>query len=151
MILSVLSRCEFYVFLPGAPQEASFLLDTGLAGFWPNALPKAWDSPPSSVGYAWENGLWDPHLQNNQNKMDWRCGSSSRVPIYKLKDLSSKPHPPPKKMATLSKIYLYHLNKIDTWLVLLATESPASCTWSGMIVAKCICLIKSPPYIITIS
>jgi hypothetical protein len=21
-----------------------------------------------------------PHLQNNQSKMDWRCGSSSRVP-----------------------------------------------------------------------
>jgi hypothetical protein len=24
--------------------------------------------------------LWDPHLQNNQSKMDWRCSSSSRVP-----------------------------------------------------------------------
>jgi hypothetical protein len=24
--------------------------------------------------------LWDPHLQNNQSKMNWRCGSSGRVP-----------------------------------------------------------------------
>jgi hypothetical protein len=28
--------------------------------------------------------LETPHLQNNQSKMDWRCGSSSRVPALQV-------------------------------------------------------------------
>jgi hypothetical protein len=31
------------------------------------------------------------HFQNNQRKMDWRCGSSGRVPFCKCKALSSNP------------------------------------------------------------
>jgi hypothetical protein len=29
---------------------------------------------------AWANSYRDPHLQNNQSKMDWGCDSNSRAP-----------------------------------------------------------------------
>jgi hypothetical protein len=29
---------------------------------------------------AWANSLWEPHLQNNQSKMEWRPGSIGRLP-----------------------------------------------------------------------
>jgi hypothetical protein len=32
-----------------------------------------------------------PHLQNNHNKMDWRCGSSSRVAALQAKSPEFKP------------------------------------------------------------
>jgi hypothetical protein len=40
-----------------------------------------WDQEDFDLRPAWAN-LWNPspNLQNNQNKMDWRCGSSSRLP-----------------------------------------------------------------------
>jgi hypothetical protein len=40
------------------------------------------------------------NLQNNQSKMDWRCGSSGRMPTLQCKALSSNPSPPPKKINT---------------------------------------------------
>jgi hypothetical protein len=41
---------------------------------------------------AWANSLKEPphlNLQNNQIKMDWRYGSSDRVPAFKCEALSS--------------------------------------------------------------
>jgi hypothetical protein len=38
-----------------------------------------------------------PHLQNNQSKMDWRHGSSSRVTAFKHEGLSSNSSPTKKK------------------------------------------------------
>jgi hypothetical protein len=37
------------------------------------------------------------HLQNNQSKMDWRCGSRSRVPVLQAQSTEFKPQslPPP--------------------------------------------------------
>jgi hypothetical protein len=38
-----------------------------------------------------------PHLQNNQSKMDWRCGSSDKDLLCKYKALSSNPSPTKEK------------------------------------------------------
>jgi hypothetical protein len=50
-------------------------------------------NPSYLEGWHWEDrGLRPaqanslrPHLQNNQSKMDWRCGSSSRVPALQVR------------------------------------------------------------------
>jgi hypothetical protein len=46
---------------------------------------------------AQENSLWEPHLQNNQSKMDWGCGSRAEHLLYKCKGLSSNPSPAKSK------------------------------------------------------
>jgi hypothetical protein len=38
-----------------------------------------WDQKDHCSRAAQANSWRDPHLQNNQSKMDWRCGSSSRA------------------------------------------------------------------------
>jgi hypothetical protein len=37
-----------------------------------------------------------PHLQNNQSKVDWSCGSSGRGLLCKLEGLSSNSNPTKK-------------------------------------------------------
>jgi hypothetical protein len=57
-----------------------------------------WDWKDRGSRPAWANSSWDPpHLQNNQSKMDWRSGSSGRVPAlwvrspeFKLQFLKKK-------------------------------------------------------------
>jgi hypothetical protein len=39
-----------------------------------------WDQEDHGSRPAQANNSLDPHLQNNQSKMDWRCGSSSSMP-----------------------------------------------------------------------
>jgi hypothetical protein len=53
----------------------------------------------TEVGGQPEQIVWDPHLQNNQSKMDWRPGSSSRVPALQVQCPEVKPQfaPPPRK------------------------------------------------------
>jgi hypothetical protein len=59
---------------------------------------------------AWETEIWmitvqgqpqkivcempPTHLQNNQTKTDWRCGSSSRAPALQVQSLEFKPQSP---------------------------------------------------------
>jgi hypothetical protein len=38
-----------------------------------------WDQEDFGSRPAGANSSWDPYFQNNQSKMDWRYGSSSRV------------------------------------------------------------------------
>jgi hypothetical protein len=52
-----------------------------------------WDWEDCSSRPAQANSLRDPHLQNNQTKMDWRYGSSSKYPLCKCEVLSSNPSP----------------------------------------------------------
>jgi hypothetical protein len=59
-----------------------------------------WDQKDHSLRQAWANSSQDPHLQNNQSKMDWRCGSSSRVPA-----LQAKFHQKKKKKKVREKRY----------------------------------------------
>jgi hypothetical protein len=51
-----------------------------------------------------------PHLQNNQSKMDWRCGSSSRVPALPAQSPEVKPSSvllSPKKRERKKKSIVY--------------------------------------------
>jgi hypothetical protein len=43
------------------------------------------------------NSLQDPHLPNNQSKMDWRCGSRGRVSALQALSSDFIPTPPKKK------------------------------------------------------
>jgi hypothetical protein len=45
-----------------------------------------------SGGLQPTHSSWDPHVQNNQSKMDGRYGSSSKAPA-----LQQQTPPPPKK------------------------------------------------------
>jgi hypothetical protein len=40
---------------------------------------------------AQANSPGDPYLQNNQNKMDWRSGSSRRAPALQVQNTEFKP------------------------------------------------------------
>jgi hypothetical protein len=55
---------------------------------------------------AQTNTLRDPHLQNNQSKMDWRCGSSGRTPVLPAQSFEFKPQSY-KKTKTKTKKYGY--------------------------------------------
>jgi hypothetical protein len=46
---------------------------------------------------AQTNSSRDPHLQNNQSKMDWRCGSSRRAPALQVWNAEFKPQSHKKK------------------------------------------------------
>jgi hypothetical protein len=39
-----------------------------------------WGLEDCGLRPVWANSLWDSHHQNNQSKMDWRCGSRGRAP-----------------------------------------------------------------------
>jgi hypothetical protein len=56
--------------------------------------------------------LGDPHLQNNQSKMDWRCDSSGRVLLCKLEALSSNPLEKQKKREKNKELYSYNVPKM---------------------------------------
>jgi hypothetical protein len=50
------------------------------------------------------------HLQNSQSKMDWRCGSSGRVPALQCLQFKLQSHQKKKKKAIASNIiYLMNL------------------------------------------
>jgi hypothetical protein len=76
------------IMVPGQPQGEKSLQDPHLNG---QKLGLVVHTPHPScnskykIGGSWSR-LWPgqkekPYLQNNQNKRDWRCGSSSRVPV----------------------------------------------------------------------
>jgi hypothetical protein len=56
-----------------------------------------WDQEDNGSRLAWANSSWDPHLQNNQSEMDWRCGSIDRVSALQFKLQS---HQKTKKLLT---------------------------------------------------
>jgi hypothetical protein len=58
-----------------------------------------------SLRPAQANSSQDPHQQNNQSKMDWRCGSSGRGPVLQVQSPELKPqsHQKKKKKAKVSK------------------------------------------------
>jgi hypothetical protein len=58
------------------------------------------DQEDCSVRSAWANSSRDPHLQNNQSKIDWRCGSSGECLLYKCQALSAKTSPTKRKKRT---------------------------------------------------
>jgi hypothetical protein len=43
-----------------------------------------WDQKDCGLRPASTNSLWEPHLQNKQSKMDWRCGSSGKSPTLQV-------------------------------------------------------------------
>jgi hypothetical protein len=49
-----------------------------------------WNQEDHSSRPAWANSSQDPHLQNNQSKMDWRCGSSGRAPALQERSTELK-------------------------------------------------------------
>jgi hypothetical protein len=43
-----------------------------------------WDQEDQGLRLAQAKRSQDTHLQNNQSKMNWRCGSSGRVPTLQV-------------------------------------------------------------------
>jgi hypothetical protein len=52
---------------------------------------KDWDQEDHGSRPAQANSLWEPHLQNSQTKMNWRCGSSSGTPALQVQSTEFKP------------------------------------------------------------
>jgi hypothetical protein len=54
----------------------------------------SWDTEIRRIKVGGQSGqiVLDPHLQNNQSKMDWRCGSSGRTPALQAQGSKFKPH-----------------------------------------------------------
>jgi hypothetical protein len=50
-----------------------------------------WDQEDCGLRPAQANSSWDSNLQNNQSKMEWRCGSSSRTPALRIWSPELKP------------------------------------------------------------
>jgi hypothetical protein len=73
---------------------------------WNLSSLENWDQEDGHSWPAWINTLRDPHLQNNQSKMDWRCGSSSRVAALQVWSPEFKPqyHKTNKTMYTYVNI-----------------------------------------------
>jgi hypothetical protein len=42
---------------------------------------------------AWANSSRDPHLQINQSKIHWKCGSSSRMLALQVQRVEFNPRP----------------------------------------------------------
>jgi hypothetical protein len=55
------------------------------------------DRKDHSSRLAQANISWDPHLQNNQSKMNWRCGSSGGAPSLQVQSPEFKPQSHVKK------------------------------------------------------
>jgi hypothetical protein len=58
-----------------------------------------WDQEDHILNPAQTNSSQNPILQNNQNKMGWRCGSSSRVSAFKCEALNLNPSPIKRKLS----------------------------------------------------
>jgi hypothetical protein len=54
------------------------------------------------LGPGWINGL-SPHLQNNQSKMDWNCGSSDRTSALQVQSPEFKPQSHKRKKERMKK------------------------------------------------
>jgi hypothetical protein len=67
---------------------------------------EGWDQEDHGLRPAWANSLRDPHLQNIQSKMGWRCGSSSRVAALQVRSPEFKS--PPKKQKKIK-----HAQNVD--------------------------------------
>jgi hypothetical protein len=50
-----------------------------------------WDQKNHGLRSAWASSLWDLYLQNNQSKVDWNCGPSSRAPALQVWSPEFKP------------------------------------------------------------
>jgi hypothetical protein len=105
-----------YRYVPPNPARFFFLKKELTTQFYPHILtlkpnhswaPVAYTCNPSYLrGWDWEDGgsrpaqansSRDPHLQNNQTKTDWRCGSSRKVSSLQVQSPSSNPSPTKKK------------------------------------------------------
>jgi hypothetical protein len=62
-----------------------------------------WDQEEHGSTSAWANSSRDPHLPNNQSKMDWSCGSTVVRLLCKCKTLSSNPRPTPHTKSKQNK------------------------------------------------
>jgi hypothetical protein len=51
-----------------------------------------WDWEDQDLKPAWAESSQDPHLQNNQSKMDFRTKSSGIVPTLQVESPEFKPH-----------------------------------------------------------
>jgi hypothetical protein len=65
-----------------------------------------WNLEDHGLRPAWANSTQDSISKNNQSKMDWMCGSSSRVPALQIWSPELNPSqnnqpPPSKKKSTL--------------------------------------------------
>jgi hypothetical protein len=52
---------------------------------------RGWDREHWGLKLAPANSLWDPHLQNNHSKMDWRFSSSGRSSALQAQNHKFKP------------------------------------------------------------
>jgi hypothetical protein len=77
-----------------------------------------WDQEDCCLRPTCENSLWDPHPQNHQSKMDWWCGSCSKVTGLQALSPEFKPHShqEKKKRRTKERQWEYWLN-VFTFLV----------------------------------
>jgi hypothetical protein len=50
------------------------------------------DEKDSGYRSAWAKSLRDSHLQNNQSKMDGRCGLSGKIFVLQMQSPEFKPH-----------------------------------------------------------
>jgi hypothetical protein len=53
-----------------------------MAHAWNPSYLGGWNQEDQSLRPAWANSSLDPHLQNNQSKMEWKYGSSSRATCF---------------------------------------------------------------------
>jgi hypothetical protein len=59
-----------------------------------------WDQENQGLRLARADSLWKRlHLQNNQSKMDWRCGSNDKVPALQTQSQVQTTVPQKKKVS----------------------------------------------------
>jgi hypothetical protein len=96
-IVATLLQFCFY-FHVASFSVSSFLIKMIAAGCW-WLRPATWEpgSGRSKLEASLDKQFMRTHLQNNQNKMDWSCGSSSREPAPQARCLEFKLQPTKKK------------------------------------------------------
>jgi hypothetical protein len=60
-----------------------------------------WDQEDDGSRPTQTNWRWRPHLQNNHNKMDWKCGSSQIEPTLQVWSLEANSSPMGEKKKKL--------------------------------------------------